>query len=146
MKKLVQLKNKENENLDPINLNYEKRLQTLENDIYSTSEVDTGKKWIDDKSIYRKVIEVSSIIQPIEPETGYTISDANINAETIVNGYLLRGGTNSLVYKNILYVQAYIDSINNTQHIMVKTAGSETSINVNNVPLYLVIEYTKATD
>lgn len=31
MKKLVQLKNKENENLDPINLNYETRILNLEN-------------------------------------------------------------------------------------------------------------------
>lgn len=31
MKKLVQLKNKEDENFDPINFNYEKRLQELEN-------------------------------------------------------------------------------------------------------------------
>ena len=31
MKKLIQLKNKENENFDPINSNYEKRLQELEN-------------------------------------------------------------------------------------------------------------------
>lgn len=33
MKKLVQLKNKEDENFDPINFNYEKRLQELENGI-----------------------------------------------------------------------------------------------------------------
>ncbi len=33
MKKLVQLKNKENENLDPINLNYEKRIKNLEGTI-----------------------------------------------------------------------------------------------------------------
>ena len=30
MKKLVQLKNKENENLDPINNNYEHRISSLE--------------------------------------------------------------------------------------------------------------------
>lgn len=33
MKKLVQLKNKENENLDPINNNYEQRIEKIENDI-----------------------------------------------------------------------------------------------------------------
>lgn len=33
MKKLVQLKNKENENLDPINKNYEQRIEKIENDI-----------------------------------------------------------------------------------------------------------------
>lgn len=33
MKKLVQLKNKENEDLDPINLNYEKRISNLEGTI-----------------------------------------------------------------------------------------------------------------
>lgn len=33
MKKLVQLKNKENEKLDPINKNYEQRIEKIENDI-----------------------------------------------------------------------------------------------------------------
>lgn len=41
MKKLVQLKNKENENLDPINLNYEERLQKLEGTILYSNESGT---------------------------------------------------------------------------------------------------------
>ena len=53
-KKLVQLKNINNENIDPINLNYETRITNLENNVYSTNEVKTKEKWTNGKSIYRK--------------------------------------------------------------------------------------------
>lgn len=55
MKKLVQLKNKENENLDPINLNYEKRIKKLEDNVYSTEETIVGT--LNGQTIYRKVIQ-----------------------------------------------------------------------------------------
>lgn len=55
MKELVQLKNKENKNLDPINLNYEKRISNLEKNIHSEEEIIVGT-W-NGKPIYRKVIQ-----------------------------------------------------------------------------------------
>lgn len=59
MKKLVQLKNKENENLDPININYEKRLQKLEETIlYNDSNgSNTTIQLLDDVNNY-KYIEI----------------------------------------------------------------------------------------
>lgn len=59
MKKLIQLKNKENENLDPINNNYEKRIKTLEDNVYSTNEVRIGT-WTDGKPLYRKVVTATT--------------------------------------------------------------------------------------
>lgn len=44
--------------------------------IYSTSETNTGKKWIDGKDIYRKVIELSNI--PVST-TEYSYNVENIN-------------------------------------------------------------------
>lgn len=44
--------------------------------IYSTSEINTGKKWKDGKDIYRKVIELSNI--PVST-TEYSYNVENIN-------------------------------------------------------------------
>ena len=45
MKKLVQLKNKENENLDPINLNYEKRISNLEGTVLYDNSTGTNENF-----------------------------------------------------------------------------------------------------
>lgn len=58
MKKLVQLKNKENENLDPININYEKRLQKLESVILFAGESKNKKIILNDNVENYKYIEV----------------------------------------------------------------------------------------
>lgn len=59
MKKLVQLMNKENENLDPININYEKRLQKLEGTIlYSNESGTTADIELTDSAENYKFIEI----------------------------------------------------------------------------------------
>lgn len=58
MKKLVQLKNKENEKLDPINKNYEKRLQRLEGVILFSGESKNESIALNDNIENYKYIEV----------------------------------------------------------------------------------------
>lgn len=59
MKKLIQLKNKENENLDPINSNYEKRLQRLEGTIlYDNSSGSNEDITLNDDSSNYRFIEI----------------------------------------------------------------------------------------
>lgn len=47
---------------------------------YSTTEIDTGNKWIDDKSIYRKVITGGSI-----PASSYINLDIGVNIDTLIS-------------------------------------------------------------
>lgn len=59
MKELVQLKNKENKNLDPINLNYEKRISNLEGKIlYENETGEKGNITLNDSSSNYKYLEI----------------------------------------------------------------------------------------
>lgn len=51
---------------------------------YSTSEVNTGKKWIDGKPIYRKVTVFSSLLT-VQSNTWTTTEVSNSGIETIIN-------------------------------------------------------------
>lgn len=89
MKKLIQLKNKENENLDPINNNYEKRIKTLEDNVYSTNEVRIGT-WTDGKPLYRKVVTATTPSKGSDWINIVKISnDINIKKiQALLGGYL----------------------------------------------------------
>lgn len=51
---------------------------------YSTTEIDTGKKWINGKPIYRKVIVLPTLVDAIENSwtTITSVSDLNISTLT----------------------------------------------------------------
>ena len=51
---------------------------------YSTSEIDTGKKWIDGKTIYRKVIDTGATV-PDEDQTDKNVAHGITNLGTIVS-------------------------------------------------------------
>lgn len=131
MKKLVQLKNKENENLDPINFNYEQRLQRLENNDYSTEEQVIGK-WIDGKPLYRKTITGTT------PATAETWGDVGtvpggISVKTlngIIGGYLPVP-----IYNNAHYFAAL--QYNGGTKIQALTSG------YTNAAISITLEYTK---
>lgn len=104
---------------------------------YSTSEVDTGQKWIDGKTIYCKVINQSAgagetVItingaDNILPTTCYKVSDGN-------NEYALM---NSYYNNNNDYVRVYI--YNNEIHL---NLGSATAVYYNNAKI--IAFYTKS--
>ena len=102
---------------------------------YSTSEVNTGKTWIDSKPIYRKVI------------TGTTSSSGNsteisLNFETIVS---LTGG---LISNNVFNpCGAYFASDNYVNcYAYNNLVAINNSSNYKSKNYYLIVEYTKTTD
>lgn len=141
MKKLVQLKNKENENLDPINFNYEKRISKLEDNSYSTEEKKVGT-WINGKPIYRKVVEIPSL-----PNATTLIVPHGINnIETVTNfrGVFGNGSSFSCLPYTVATTgyfgyQISID-INQTNLIMM------TETDRSNYSAFFILEYTKTTD
>ena len=101
---------------------------------YSTEETDTGKKWIDGKSIYRVVLTTSSIT------SGQTksVSISSYNFERIVGmkaiGTLVEGSVISIPY---IYAGNSITMYEENQNIRIASTG----YNIANV--YITMEYTK---
>lgn len=107
---------------------------------YSTSEVDTGKTWIDSKPIYRKVI--SNITTPSTTNSWVSIGSVS-NVDTLINmyGFIIAGDGRKL-------------SLNHTE----PSAEISTSFINGNIemkiiidawksrPCYVILEYTKTTD
>lgn len=100
---------------------------------YSTSEVDTGKKWIDGKTIYRRVVFT-------QQNTNINIASWNIN-------------TPIRVFGNATYVNAKITfPIFGNNREIYSWSLSNTSLSYSNVGfsypwsnIYIVCEYTKNT-
>lgn len=109
--------------------------------VYSTEETDTGKKWIDGKPIYRKVLEFSRTNQ---------------------DSFSLRISSSPIVDK-FVSIDGYIYGNNNLQHGLYRVGdndqfryyvGSKNDIIAmvgSSFPVapftgYFIIEYTKTTD
>ena len=117
---------------------------------YSTSEIDTGKTWIDGKKIYRKVLTSTT------PATGNETYPSNTNNDTIYIGSTC---------DTILDISGYIQYANNvsgminvptssSQWVLLWGRGNEHSTMPNslgiavgttstNLPITIIVEYTK---
>lgn len=117
---------------------------------YSTSEIDTGKTWINGKKIYRKVLTSTT------PATGNETYPSNTNNETIYIGSTCN---------TILNISGYIQYANNvsgminvptsaSQWVLLWGRGNEHSTMPNslgiavgttstNLPITIIVEYTK---
>ena len=111
-------------------------------DTYSTSEVLTDKVWIDNKPIYRKVLEVGGI-------TGTNVKaiscPTNISYMITMYGMLIdsSGEEYPLQYNNIYNLGEDIGAFyyKNRNRIDLKTYADYNIVNG-----YIIIEYTKTTD
>lgn len=117
---------------------------------YSTSEVNTGKKWIDGKPIYRKTIFISSL--PNNTTTQYSHGISNVDriwsnqGKTFIcwsNGnsapfpYISMGeSSSSVTYSAMIELRA----IGKTT-FEIKTAWDRSTLSA-----YVTLEYTKTTD
>ena len=111
---------------------------------YSTTEINTGKKWIDGKTIYSKVVNIGSL-----PNATYkTIQNVLSGVDNVISisGY----ATNNSDILPLPYVGS---DANNTDAIQILVSDSKTSITVRCVAYnfsafsgYVIIEYTKTTD
>jgi hypothetical protein len=107
-----------------------------ENNSYSTSEINTGKKWIDGKPIYRKVF--NALITSTSMDVAHSISNVdkvvNVQGFSETNG----GNTPSGFYASTSYFFSL--SGDRTQlHIRTTNAYINTAYNC-------ILEYTKTTD
>lgn len=112
-----------------------------EQNSYSTSEINTGKKWIDGKPIYRKVIEVGTLPNATTKTVAHGIS----NLGRVVQLY----GQAKYISEDITFPLPFISRTNNA---CVELYATNTNIIVasgvdrTNQTGYVVIEYTKTTD
>lgn len=108
---------------------------------YSTTEIDTGKKWIDGKPIYRKVIEGT-----INSTGSYQtiLTDSTIDTLTDIGGNIKDSG-NSIQY--IIGKSTYRDGTNTSRIIKVSSnIRLDYSDQFHSLPFKAIIEYTKTTD
>ena len=107
---------------------------------YSTDEVNTGKKWIDGKPIYRKIVNFGNLPNTTTKNVVHNIS----NIDFITNYYAI--ATNSTAFWKLPFVSTSTISsglqmtIDKTNIIIV--AGVDRS----SYSAYVIIEYTKTTD
>lgn len=114
----------------------------IDADIYSTTEVKTNKIWIDNKPIYRKVINFGTL-----PNTTDKLVDPNIvDLERIVTmkglAYNVADG-NTFPLPNVTTggSQYTIDIAIINKQIRIRTATDRTSMTA-----YITLEYTKTSD
>lgn len=110
---------------------------------YQTSEVDTGKTWIDGKHIYRKVI----FVEELPNSTGITILTGISSVDKMIN--MVGMAYNKTSFLNAFplpYVDKYSGNNNNIEITWLGT-NKEVRINTSNdrtgLCAYITLEYTK---
>ena len=109
---------------------------------YSTSEVNTGKKWIDGKPIYRKVVDCGALPNAGFKYVNHNISNLGVFINISINSYTASGSGTMLPYVNQISTTAQISYTYSKTQIELRTA-SDYSTYVNT---YAILEYTKTTD
>lgn len=106
---------------------------------YSTSEVNTGIKWINDKDIYRKVINFGALPNNSEKRVNHNIT----NIDFITNMYGISYRESDKQYINIPYANTGVTY--NGRLIFKETVVSVTTSNDMSgyADTYIVVEYTK---
>ena len=133
--------------LNADNLNkIENQLEELDGvKYYSTSETNTGKIWINNKPIYRKVIYVQSLPNSTTATINHSISN--------VNNIWCNGEASFIIFGN--GDTAPVPYIGGTSfYSMIEVRGvNATSFSIDshstdrrNCQAYIILEYTKTTD
>lgn len=111
----------------------------LNNQRYSTSEIDTGKKWIDGKTIYRKVVDCGALPNATTKNVAHGIT----GLDTVVTLYGAAKDPTSTVHIPLPYSEP---TASNTVGIYIQ--GSDIRIgdgyDYSNLTAKVVIEYTKS--
>lgn len=100
---------------------------------YSTSETLTGKKWINNKPIYRKVVQITMT----EQQTGTPTNISNLDIVTFFGGITDDGLPINFDFKNVFYISTFMDT-----GVIYNTCSS----GYVDKHAYITIEYTKTTD
>ncbi len=108
------------------------------NNVYSTNETDTGKKWVDGKKIYRKVYATGNLAN-----AGRTTIALGITYSAIISitGYVSNGtNTFSLPFPSESSLGAVIKPFVEGTNIYIDTGNDRSAYSG-----YIIIEYTKSS-
>lgn len=103
---------------------------------YSLSEINTGKKWIDNKPIYRKVIQVDNIVDGTPILTNVFVINSTILNYRTASEYSLNVAVNT---DGTVQSGAYVFMVGSEARIF--NRGS-----IRGTRLIVILEYTKTTD
>ena len=116
--------------------------ELINSGIYSTEEVKTNKIWIDNKPIYRKVINCGAL--PNNSDKYVNVNVSNINNVINIYGIGISGSGTCFplpyVYNNF-NAQIELVYLASSQQIRITTGQDRSGING-----YVTMEYTKTTD
>lgn len=108
---------------------------------YSTNEVDTGKKWVDGKTIYRKVVNIGALPNSTTKKVDHGVS----GIDTIVKIYGTANSNNNAL--NLPYVETKTNNVNNIPVYVSKVAPLNitviTEVDFSTYTGVIIIEYTK---
>lgn len=118
---------------------------------YSTSEINTGKKWINGKPIYRKVIRFNPSTSAMETKTAHNIS--NISEILPTSSCMLHRINNQFVPFSMFYPNTtqYLDwsigwQVDNTHIFTWLGSSMRGQMDTSNYGAVTILEYTKTTD
>lgn len=114
----------------------------LEPEVYSTDEINTGKIWINEKPIYRKVISknVSSFSNVLDIDLGISDVDVFTDAKTLIDTESFTAIDHTATSTSYNMARWVFNKSNNKVQIYNNLAGGITGT------IYVIIEYTKTTD
>ena len=116
--------------------------QTISDMDYSTSEQDTGCKWIDGKKIYKKTIDFGALPNASIKNVDHGV--ANIARVVKIDGIISFG---SNTWSNIPLVYQGVDSVYNAEFQVTTTqVHCATSKDRSNLSAIITFYYTKTTD
>ncbi len=105
---------------------------------YSTTEVDTGKKWIDGKTIYRRVFNNIISYQP-DTETPIVPLSEVANVESIVNILtMMKLSSNDVTFLPDKRTRVFFHKASAVNGIIIQDELERT-----NVTFQVILEYTK---
>ena len=109
---------------------------------YSTSEVNTGKTWIDGKPIYRKVVTqtVSNFRNTIDIGLGTTDVDIFINGRVLINTGSFTAINHTATSTSYNMARWVFNKNTNKVQVYNNLEGGITGT------IYVILEYTKTTD
>lgn len=114
--------------------------QTISNMDYSTSEQDTGCKWIDGKPIYKKTVDTGALPNNTSKQVAHGVS--NLDIIVSLSGSA-KGGTTQITLPYVdTTANASVGAYVGGDYIRIFTSSNRSDFTTSHVTLY----YTKTTD
>ena len=109
---------------------------------YSTSEVNTGKKWIDGKPIYRKVVDFGALPNIAEKTVAHNLTNVDNFMLITAIAYDTSGNYLPIPYADTYQIGYSIRLMANKTNVIIQTGYDRSTY----TKTYVTLEYTKTTD